>query len=262
MTTAPSFPLAAGASTDFTVTVTNNNNSTCQFGELEITGDYETIQKFEMVIKTNDNTNVYCHCVGITGTLGYKVREEFFPLGRNQDGAFGYAINGCLEQSLIGYFDFAVYHSPLEPRNYSKNLSEIQMRINDLIVLIWVKFLKESHPKNHEEAGLYFIEFAKEKEFIERLKSLISIHLLDRTLSLERKIDKINKTHNESYKTWLELASHERELTFRASQNVSQQYPMEANADTALVMSWLKSYGELLLNWKAIRKIAKSLNDN
>lgn len=57
LTTAPTFPLAAGASTDFTITVSTTNNSICTYGETTFVDDATTAQKFEVVVHTNDATS-------------------------------------------------------------------------------------------------------------------------------------------------------------------------------------------------------------
>lgn len=56
LTTPPTFPVAAGASTTFTVTLNNSNNSFCAFGGASI-GDAATSTNFEMIVHTNDPTN-------------------------------------------------------------------------------------------------------------------------------------------------------------------------------------------------------------
>lgn len=60
ITTAPSFPLAAGASTTFTLTVTNSFSTLCHFGEYPAYPSpwpAATIQSFSMTIHTDDSSN-------------------------------------------------------------------------------------------------------------------------------------------------------------------------------------------------------------
>lgn len=57
LSTPPTFPLAAGQSTNFTMTF-HGQNANCNFGEWDFNrGDSATSQKIEMVVHTNDSTN-------------------------------------------------------------------------------------------------------------------------------------------------------------------------------------------------------------
>jgi hypothetical protein len=42
----------------------------------------------------------------------------FFPVGRNEDGAFANILRLCAEDALIGHLPFAIYHAPAEPRRF------------------------------------------------------------------------------------------------------------------------------------------------
>jgi len=58
LSTPPTFPLAAGQSTNFTMTLFTGHTPNCRFGEVNSEGgDAVTAQKIEMVVHTDDSTN-------------------------------------------------------------------------------------------------------------------------------------------------------------------------------------------------------------
>jgi hypothetical protein len=57
----------------------------------------------------------------------------YFPLGRNEDGTFGYLVGRCLEGSYSGYLPWSLVHDPPTWRSYFGNPAET-VRISDLAI--------------------------------------------------------------------------------------------------------------------------------
>lgn len=203
-----------------------------------------------------ETSNVMLMCAGLANDLEL---PPFFPYGRNQDGAFGFAIKGCLESIFVGHLSLSIFHDPLNPRKYEHDFSPLQIRINDLIVLIWIELLKMKKEKNYKNASLHFSEFANDPNFERHLLALVSHHFKERATNIQKRIDMFPNT------VWAELAEKEKEACLNSSTHSSYLIPEEAKVETnteaeaiELTKQWIYSYSDLLAHWPTMRKIAKA----
>ncbi|QDK43516.1 hypothetical protein DOM21_19055 [Bacteriovorax stolpii] len=217
--------------------------------------------KSRLVWRVSDKVQAFKYSPAMLMCAGFSNDYElppFFPMGRNQDSAYAYALSACLSNALIGHLSFAIMHAPVEIRNYTEDLPDLEMRMNDIMVLLWIEFLKKNIEKNYKNAGEFFLEFAQEKNFTERLNFLISQHFSERALRLEEKIKNLQSKDNDFFQNWIKLAVQEKALIDKALQKSPNLLPMETN-NSLLAADWIGQYAELLLSWKEIRNIAQGI---
>lgn len=222
---------------------------------------FQAALKSRLVWRVSDKVQAFKHSPAMLMCAGFSNDYElppFFPMGRNQDGAYAYAVSACLSNALVGHLNFAIMHAPIEIRNYTEELPDLEMRMNDVMVLLWIEFLKKNAEKNYKNAGEFFLEFAQEKNFGERLDSLISQHFSERKLRLEEKIKSLQLKDNDFYHDWIKLAVQEKALIGKALEKSPNLLPIETSS-ASLAADWIRQYAELLLKWKEIRSIAQGI---
>lgn len=199
-------------------------------------------------------------CAGFSNDLEL---PPFFPLGRNQDGAYGYAMSACLDSVFIGHMDIAICHEPLDIRSYDQEFSPLQIRVNDLIALLWIELLNKKNKKSYTTASVHFKEFSEQENFAESIQLIVSDHFIKRAETLDAKINNLKKK-SDIYNLWIQLAEKEKEACIISSQNISYMIPIEAISSTdnqlqaiLLTKKWIGLYGQLLGSWTAIRQIAQ-----
>lgn len=202
-------------------------------------------------------------CAGLSNDYDL---PPFFPIGRNQDGAFGYAVSACLDKMLIGHLDLAISHDPLETRAYEVEMPPLQLRINDLIALIWVELLKLKKSKNYSVAATHFDDIANNVNFKTHVIKIVSSHFLGRAVSIEQKINELQKENSKLFVSWIKAAEAERQKCLLAAGDMKYMIPLEAQLSSSnemeaieLVQLWLLQYSKLLRSWELIRKIAATL---
>lgn len=76
------------------------------------------------------------------GMNGSKGLAPCFPFGRNVDGAFVYATKALHPSAQTAQLSVSVSHRPLFDRGSYSSLRELEMRINDVIWLLWSEWLQ------------------------------------------------------------------------------------------------------------------------
>lgn len=208
-------------------------------------------------------------CVGFSNDLPL---PPFFPLGRNQDGAYPYALRACVPNAWIAHLNQSVHHSPLETRNYEGSLDSFHLRINDWLILIWAQLLQKKNPLSldgnqpYQKAAEHFSEFAgvTTAEFNQNVQKLISEVLRQRIENIARQLEGLAKLKSPGLKTWNKLACAEIQLLKYAIGNPRHYVPIEAlhlseDLEVAgrIARSWIQEYSKLLKYWLEIREIAR-----
>jgi len=67
------------------------------------------------------------------GSDNRRLLPPFFPLGRNEDGIFGYGIARCLENSFFAYLPWSLIHDPPSGRVYFADAAAT-VRISDIVI--------------------------------------------------------------------------------------------------------------------------------
>ena len=207
--------------------------------------------------KMVETSPVMLMCAGFANDMEL---PPFFPIGRNQDGSFGFAIKGCLEKAFIGHIDSAIRHAPLEQRCSVLDFEPLQIRINDLLILVWVEWLKRNQTKSYQAAAEHIAIFARADGFASRLQSLVSSYMIARAHSLQEKINAFEGSR------WSKLAELERIACLASSTDLARQIPIEAQyrgegLEVALEQTrrWVNLYARGLQHWEIIRRLAQAL---
>lgn len=204
-----------------------------------------------------ETSTIMLMCAGLANDLNL---PPFFPYERNQDGAFGFAIKGCLDSIYVGHLNLSIHHDPLEVREYRHDFSTLQIRINDLLVLIWIELLKKKEEKDYTKAAAHFFDFADNADFQKRFSTLVANHFKERAQNIQKRIDLF------PHSSWANLAQKEKEACLKSVLSLSCLIPEEANIQTKteedaikLTREWIYLYGDLLKHWLKIRQIAQNI---
>lgn len=185
----------------------------------------------------------------------------FFPMGRNQDGAYAYALNACLENSKLGYLDMAILHRPVEVRNYHHALNIYQLRINDLISFIWVEFLKSNRPKGYQSAAMHFESFANQEFSI--ITQLIQSQINQRIERINQKINFVKNLSLPAGPEWILLAEQEIKVLNNYLSTTDylpieiSHFKQDKKKGQDLTKEWIANYSKLLFHWKQLRAISQ-----
>lgn len=98
------------------------------------------------VFRTVDRACVTDNPSCVTTTFGFdnsKFLPPFMPVLRSEDDIFGFTLRACVEDGYFGYLPWAVLHSPVEARAYSKNFlkeSAASVRMYNVILACLTSF--------------------------------------------------------------------------------------------------------------------------
>lgn len=205
-------------------------------------------------------------CAGFNNEIDL---PPFFPLGRNQDGAYAYAMAACLENITIGHVNCSVFHDPIEKRTYENTLDKIDIRINDLMAFIWVDIIKSAKAKNYQESSLFFNQLSTldNRQFTNKIYQLMTSNLIARSVSLDEKCKRLKHRNTLFINEWIYLATKESEYCKWLATNPHKCIPVEATRlanepyfALELVKTWINNYSQLLKHWSSIRQIAKTIS--
>lgn len=102
----------------------------------------------------------------------------FFPVGRNEDGVFGYMIGRLLEGCYFGYLPWSLVHDPPQGRRYSGGVAAT-VRISDLVIACvstWVRANRGTDTEHRlRSLGRHLIEVASmpPNDFEESIRMLL-----------------------------------------------------------------------------------------
>lgn len=179
----------------------------------------------------------------------------FFPIGRNEDGVYAYALKTCLPQASIAHLGYSLLHAPLDKRKgYADTLKRLHLRINDFVALIWAEISKMSPAQStYEKAGHYF-KTLDVKEAFSILARQMFVSRMERLESQKERLSGYKKSQGMTL--WLMLADRELLLMNEALKSQSLGVPEELSIQDdpwRQAQQWTSLYGELLKAWPHIR---------
>lgn len=231
--------------------------------------EFQTAMSSRLLCRYSDSTLSLKASPFMPACSGFANDQElppFFPIGRNEDGAFVYTLLGT-QNSNIGIVPFAVNHSPKETRNYDGTMKEAGCGINDLICLLWINFLQTQNSHGYKASSNYFkrVSSLSQKEFGDFIDKLVVNNFEGKLRRLDEKIINLRTKKLTAFPEWLVGAEIEKENYRKVITNPYKSSPLEFNLlnfsdSLELTKKLIQNYGELLSHWPTLRKIALTLD--
>lgn len=207
-------------------------------------------------------------CVGFANEL---CLPPFFPLGRNQDGSYGKALQACLNNVCVAHLNQSITHDPKFERAYSGTLDAMHLRINDLLMLVWDDLLaspiRTSGEDSYRAASLHFLEFAgrSSDDYRERFRALSGKALREHAKKIRAQVTRIERLDAlPGFEAWRRLAEREAFICDETSRRAEVGIPHEVkritadlDAAAAVAREWILQYSKLLAAWPTLRQIAR-----
>lgn len=207
-------------------------------------------------------------CMGFSNEL---CLPPFFPLGRNQDGAYVSALRACLRNVCVAHLNQSITHDPKVERAYEGPLGGAHLRINDFISLIWEDLLVS--PVNalggdqYLCASLHFLEYSGRtaEDFLGRFRGMAEKHLKARARRIQEQISRFeNQRVGEGFEDWKALAEKEILVLEEAARHPNAGLPREVlrmsediGTMAGIARGWIIQYSKLLAAWPTLRQIAR-----
>lgn len=193
----------------------------------------------------------------------------FFPIGRNQDGAYAYLLKACLPGSLVGHIPASILHAPSVSRRYEKDcLQKMEFRVNDLLILLLHEYLTRPMVEGllrdpFQKLANFLVDQAsvQEPDFLEACRIKFRHALKKRGEAISARCERLRSEKTPEMKLWLELAEEEIKLCSKVQTHSNFGIPIDAGT-TAKTQEWILLFGRLVKSWTEIRKIAAQLNQN
>jgi len=216
------------------------------------------------------STTTVCHSGPLMGMfLGIDNRDlvpPFFPVCRNQDGAFSALLSCVLRESWRGHLSWAMLHDSPGRRWYAKNPG-ISVRISDILIACCAAWgcleQKTIIEARLQSLGRYLIEIASmnARDFQEFVRVLICRQTGQRIAYMESLLQR----HGSVPSYWASGVRTEIAMSKTVVTNPDYASPIDLTHPLPYgrfleAQHLLQCYGYLLDSWPAIFRAAKELN--